>query len=82
MIPDSSAPDPGPRPECEQLSNDQVIAKYGADLKDADMREQILNEMVYARKLQIAGTRKAKLETEADNAWCAAYERRYGTDEG
>jgi hypothetical protein len=37
MAGDPNAPDPGPRPGQEQLSNDEIIAKYGADLKDADI---------------------------------------------
>lgn len=82
MIGDKSAPDPGPRPEEEQLSNDQIIAKYGTDLKDDDLREQILRELVYSRKLTLAVNRKAKKDTEADDAWMAAYRKRYGTDEG
>lgn len=80
--PDTNAPDPGPRPEEERLTNDQIIAKYGADLKDSELREQILRELVYARKLSVAVNRKAAKETAADNAWIAAYEKRYGTDEG
>lgn len=78
---DPNAPDPGPRPEVEQLSNDQVIAKYGADLKDSELREQILNELVYQRKLTIAVNRKAAIETKANEVWMAAYMKRYGTDE-
>lgn len=60
----------------------QIIAKYGADLKDAELREQILTELVYQRKLSIAEARKAKKEFEAEDAWMTAYVRRYGTDEG
>ena len=82
MSADPSAPDPGPRPDQERLSNDQVIAKYGADLNGAELREQILQEMVYARKLSISVGRKARKENDADEAWQTAYFRRYGTDEG
>lgn len=82
MAGDKNAPDPGHRPEEEQLSNDQIIAKYGADLKDGELREQVLQELVYSRKLQIAVNRKAKKESAADDAWMAAYMKRYGTDEG
>lgn len=82
MAADPNAPDLGPRPEVEQLSNDQVIAKYGADLNDAELREKILSELVYQRKLTIAVNRKAKVDYDADNAWMAAYIKRYGTDEG
>lgn len=79
---DPTAPDPGPRPEVEQLSNDQVIAKYGVDLKDGDLVNQILAELVYQRKLSISVNRKAAIETKADKVWMAAYMKRYGTDEG
>lgn len=79
---DANAPDPGPRPEEEQLSENQMIAKYGSDLKDAELREQILQELVFARKLQITSGRKAKKESAASDAWIAAYVKKYGTDEG
>jgi hypothetical protein len=82
MTVDASAPDPGPRPEQENLSNDKIITKYGADLRDNKLREQILDEMVYSRKLSIAVNRKSAKETAADEAWTAAYAKRYGTDEG
>ena len=82
MPADPNAPDPGPRPEEEQLSNDQIIAKYGADLKDAEVHGQILQELVYTRTLQIAVERKSKKENAANAAWIAAYIKRYGTDEG
>ena len=82
MIADKNAPDPGPRPEEEKLSNDQIVAKYGADLKDDELREQILCELVYSRKLTIAVNRKSKKETAAYDVWMAAYMKRYGTDEG
>ena len=82
MAGDKNAPDPGPRPEVNQLSNDQTIAKYGADLKDDELREQILRDLVYSKKLMIALNRKSKKDTETDEAWMAAYMRRYGTDEG
>lgn len=82
MTADPSAPDPGPRPIGEQLTNEQIIAKYGADLHDPALREQILTELVYARKLQIAVNRKAKKESDADDAWMAAYMKRFETDEG
>jgi hypothetical protein len=72
----------GPRPEEERLSNDQIIEKYGADLVGAQLREQILQELVEARKLSIAVNRKSKKESAADDAWIAAYVKRYGTDEG
>ncbi len=79
---DINAPDPGPRLQNEQLTNEQIIAKYGADLHDDLLREQILMELVDARKLQIAVNRKAKKEFAADDAWMAAYMKRFGTDEG
>lgn len=82
MVGDKNAPDPGQRPEEEQLSNDQIITKYGADLKDSELREQILQELVYSRKLQIAANRKAKKESAVGDAWTTAYMKRYGTDEG
>lgn len=73
---------PGPRPEEENLSNDQIIAKYGSDLKDSELREQIIQELVYSRKLTIAADRKAKKEFDADSAWVNAWTKYYGTDEG
>lgn len=79
---DKNAPEPGPRPEDEQLTNDQTIAKYGADLKDDEVREQILRELVYARKLEISVNRKSAIFNKADNLWVAAYVKHYGTDEG
>lgn len=82
MSADLNAPDPGPRPIEEQLSNEQIIAKYSTDLHDSQLREQILEELVAARKLQIAVNRKAKKESAADDAWMAAYMKRFGTDEG
>jgi hypothetical protein len=82
MTADPNAPDPGPRPEEAQLSNDQIIAKYGADLSDATLSELILAELVYQRKLSISVDRKARKERAADEAWMAAYIKRYGTDEG
>lgn len=82
MIEDKNAPDPGPRPVDQQLTNDQIILKYGTDLKDSEICEQILDELVYARKLQISVNRKSALFNKADIVWMAAYVKRYGTDEG
>jgi hypothetical protein len=82
MTADPNAPDPGPRPVEQQLTNDQIIAIFGADLDDSVMREQILQNLVFQRKLSICVDRKAKIERDADNAWVAAYVKRYGTDEG
>ena len=82
MVAEPNAPDPGAQPEDELLSNSQLVAKYGADLKDDELREQILGELVYARKLLIARDRKSKKEAAAVEAWISAYIKRYGTDEG
>ena len=76
------APDPGPRPTEQQLSPDELIAAFGLDLDDGQLREQILAEMVRARKLAIASSRKATIESKAYEVWMSAYIKRYGTDEG
>jgi hypothetical protein len=81
-VPDPSVPDPGTRPEEENLTADEIIAKYGADLKDAAIREQILVELVDARKLAIAVNRKHDKEHAEAAAWLSAYVQHFGTDEG
>lgn len=75
------APDPGPQPFEEQLTNDQAIAKY-APLIDSDVERTILAEMVYARKLSIARDKQSKAFDATYNKWSKAYMERYGTDEG
>jgi len=75
------APDPGPQPIEEQLTNDQAIAKY-APLRDSDVERTILAEMVYARKLSIARDKQSRAFDSAYNVWSKAYMERYGTDEG
>ena len=81
--PDPTAPDPGPQPQEENLTPDQILAKYGADLTDdAKLMRQIVDDLVRDRKLQIAGARKSTAEKAVWDAWMVAYIKRYGTDEG
>jgi hypothetical protein len=75
------APDPGPQPMEEKLTNDEAIAKY-ASLRDSDVERTILAEMVYARKLLIARDKQSKAFDAAYNKWSKSYMERYGTDEG
>lgn len=75
------APDPGPQPMEEQLTNDQAITKY-APLRDSDVERTILAEMVYARKLSIARDKQSRTFDAEYNVWSKAYMERYGTDEG
>lgn len=82
ITPDPTAPDPGPQPQDENLTPDQIIAKYGADLTDDAVAVQIMTDLIRERKLSIAVTRKGAAEQKIRDAWMAAYVRRYGTDEG